>query len=82
MITQDEIINNIDLPDFKEKNDFFGFEASKRKVYTIQENKRISDLDSKIKYAANRVFINNGDSYHGKYIIQVNLFSLNSKLIS
>lgn len=72
MITEDEIINNIKLPDFDEKNDFFGFEASKRKVFIILENNRIFDLEDKIKYAANRVFVNNGDSYHGKYIIQVN----------
>lgn len=72
MITEDEIINNIKPTDFDEKNDFFGFEASKRKVFIIQEENRIFDLENKIKYAANRVFVNNGDSYHGKYIIQVN----------
>lgn len=71
MITEDEIINIIKLPDIEEKDDFFGFEASKRKVFILQENKKISNLESKINYAANRVFLNNGDSYHGKYIIQV-----------
>lgn len=72
MITEDEIFNNIELSDFDEKNDFFGFEASKRKLLIIQEDNRISDIESKIKYDINRVFVNNGDSYHGKYIIQVN----------
>lgn len=71
MTTEDEIINNIKPPDYEEKDDFFGFEASKRKIFVIQENKRISNLESKINYAANRVFLNNGDSYHGKYIIKV-----------
>jgi len=72
MTNDDEIINNIDLSKFEEKNDFFGFEASKKKVYIIQEDNRIFAIESQIKYAANRVFVNNGDSYHGKYIIQVN----------
>lgn len=74
MTSEDEIINNINLLNFEknEIDDFFGFEASKRKVFTIREQKRISDLDAKTKYAANRVFVNNGDSYHSKYIIQVN----------
>lgn len=77
MTTEDEIIINIDLSNFKEneKNDFFGFEASKKKVFIIQEQNRISDLEVKIKYADNRVFINHGDSYHGKHIINVNLVS-------
>ncbi|KAF0759689.1 Uncharacterized protein FWK35_00006402 [Aphis craccivora] len=70
MTNEDEIINNINLSKFKDKNDLFGFEASKRRVHIIQENNRISDIEAQIKYAANRVFINNGDSYHGKYIIQ------------
>lgn len=76
MITkdEDEIINNIELLNVEQKNDFFGFEASKRNVFIIQENNRISAIESKIKYDANRVFINNGDSYHGKYIIQVYSF--------
>lgn len=65
MTTEDEILDNITLSDFETKNDFFGFEASKIKVFTIRE-------EAKITYAANRVFINNGDSYHSKYIIQVN----------
>lgn len=73
-MTEDEIINNIDLSDFTEKNDFFGFEATKKKIYIIQEDNRISNLEAKIRYAANRVFLNNGDSYHGKYIIQVSKF--------
>lgn len=72
MITEDEIFNNIELSDIDKKNDFFGFEASKRKVLFIQEENRISDIEAKIKYDINRVFINNGDSYHGNYIIQVN----------
>lgn len=72
MTNEDEIINNIDLSEFDENNDFFGFEQSKRKVYIIQEDNRIAGLEAQIKYAANRVFVNNGDSYHGKYIIQVN----------
>ncbi|XP_050056023.1 adenylate kinase 7-like isoform X2 [Aphis gossypii] len=55
---------------FEDQNDLFGFKASKRRVHIIQENNRISNLEAQIKYAANRVFINNGDSYHGKYIIQ------------
>jgi hypothetical protein len=75
MDIEDEIINNIDLSDFKEENDIFGFEASKKKVYIVQENRRISNLEAKIRYFANRVFINNGDSYHGKYIIQVSIFN-------
>jgi len=72
MTTEDEIINNIELPNFDKNKDFFGFEASKRKVFIIQEEKRISNLESKTKYVKNRVFVNNGDSYHGKYIILVN----------
>lgn len=72
MNTRDEIINNIETSEFDEKNDLFGFEASKRKVFIIQEDNKISDLEAKIKYAANRVFVNHGDSYHGKYIIKVN----------
>jgi len=76
MTNEDEIIKNINLSKFEDKNDLFGFEASKRRVHIIQENNRISDLEAQIKYAANRVFINNGDSYHGKYIIQVNQFIL------
>lgn len=75
-MTEDEIINNIDLSDFTEKNDFFGFESSKKKVYTIQEDNRIANLEAKIRYSANRVFINNGDSYHGKYIIQVSILKI------
>lgn len=73
MTIEDEIINNIDLSNFEEneKNDFFGFEASKRKMFIIQEQNRLSDLEIKIKYSANRVFVNNGDSYHGKHIIHV-----------
>lgn len=80
MTSKDEIINNINLSNFEEneKNDFFGFEASKKKVLIIQEQKRIFDLEAKIKYSARRVFINHGDSYHGKHIIHVYLFSLNS----
>lgn len=82
MITEeDEIINNIGLLNVEEKNDFFGFEASKRKVYIIQEDNRISAIEAKIKYAANRIFVNHGDSYHGKYIIQVNQFSFSNKCI-
>lgn len=82
MITEeDEIINNIELLNVEEKNDFFGFEASKRKVYIIQENNRISTIEAKIKYAANRIFVNHGDSYHGKYIIQVNKFNFSNKFI-
>lgn len=65
MTTEDEILDNITLSNFETNNDFFGFEASKIKVFTIHE-------EAKIIYAANRVFINNGDSYHSKYIIQVN----------
>lgn len=71
MISEDEIFNNIELSDFDKKNDFFGFEASKRKVFIIQEENRISDIEDKIKYDTNRVFVNNGDSYHGQHIIQV-----------
>lgn len=74
MTTEDEIINNVETLEFDEKNDFFGFKASKRKVFIIREDNRIANLEVKIKYAANRVFVNHGDSYHGKYIIQVNLF--------
>lgn len=73
MTLEDEILHNIKLSDFEKKNDFFGFEASKIKVFTIRE-------EAKITYAANRVFINNGNSYHSKYIIQVNLFDITSKL--
>lgn len=76
MMIEDEIINNIDLSNFTEKNDIFGFETSKKKVYIAQENKRISNIEDKIRYSANRVFINNGDSYHGKYIIQVSTFKI------
>jgi len=72
MTVGDEIINNIETSEFDEKNDLFGFEASKKKVLISQENNRISKLEVKIKYAANRIFVNHGDSYHGKYIIQVN----------
>jgi len=72
MTSEDEIINNVELSDSEENNDFFGFKASKRKVFIIHEQNRIIDLETKIKYAANRIFINNGDSYHGKYIIKVN----------
>lgn len=74
MISEDEIVNNytnIGLEDFEDENDFFGFEAAKKKVFAIQEQKRISNLETKINYAANRIFVNNGDSYHGKLIIQV-----------
>lgn len=76
MTTEDEIINNIGDLDLKENNDFFGFEASRRKVFAIHEENKIFDSETKIKYAANRVFVNNGDSYHGKYIIQVLQFVL------
>lgn len=73
MTSEDEIINNINLSNFEEneKNDFFGFEASKKKVLIIHEQKRIFDKEAKIKYSANRVFINHGDSYLGKHIIHV-----------
>lgn len=73
MDIDDKIINNIELSDYKGENDFFGFEASKKKVLNIQKENIFYNFEAKTKYAANRVFVNNGDSYHGKYIIQVSL---------
>ncbi|XP_050532141.1 adenylate kinase 7-like [Daktulosphaira vitifoliae] len=67
----DEIINFLkEENNNDEEDDFFGFKASKKRVKALQEEKKAKDIESKIFYAVNRVFVNHGDSYHGKYIIQ------------